>query len=141
MVSSDRGNYRRICAFNQSISNIITYTIIICRRQAIIMRERESLHRISESKTRKELIDPQLELAGWHLRDKSRVRIEIPVDGYDAAPLNGVTDYCLYRYNGEVIAIVEAKRTSHDPRLAQQQAEYYVTEITKHQSFQPFAFL
>lgn len=93
-----------------------------CRRQAIIMWERESLHRISESKTRKELIDPQLELAGWHLRDKSRVGIEIPVAGYDAEPWNGVTDYCLYRSNGEVIAVVEAKHTSHDPHLALQQA-------------------
>lgn len=67
--------------------------------------------------------------------------IEIPVDGYDAKPWNGVTDYCLYRANGEVIAVVEAKRTTHDPRLAQQQAEHYVCEIAKHQSFQPFAFL
>jgi len=96
---------------------------------------------ISEEKTRKELIDPALELAAWYLRDHTRVRIEIPVDGYDAAPWNGVTDYCLYRENGEVIAIVEAKRTTHDPRLAQAQAEHYVTEIEKHQSFRPFAFL
>ena len=34
-----------------------------------------------------------------------------------------------------------AKRTTHDARLAQQQAEHYVTEITPHQSFAPFAFL
>jgi type I restriction enzyme R subunit len=99
------------------------------------------LLRISEAKTRKELIDPQLELAGWHLRDKSRVGLEIPVDGYDAAPLNGVSDFCLFRANGEVIAIVEAKRTSHDPRLAQQQAEHYVTEIAKHQGYKPYVFL
>jgi len=99
------------------------------------------LRRINEAKTRKELIDPQLELAGWHLRDKSRVGIEIPVDGYNTDPVHGVTDYCLYRANGEVIAIVEAKRTSHDPRLAQSQAEYYVTEIAKHQGYKPYIFL
>jgi len=52
--------------------------------------------------TRKEMIDPQLEIAGWYLRDHSKVKIEIPVDGYDAEPFNGVTDYCLYRENGEV---------------------------------------
>ena len=39
--------------------------------------------RISEERTRKELIDPQLERAGWLLRDHSKVKIEIPVDGYD----------------------------------------------------------
>jgi type I restriction enzyme R subunit len=99
------------------------------------------LYRINEARTRKEMIDPALELAGWHLKDKSRVGLEIPVDGYEKEPWNGVTDYSLYRSNGEIIAVVEAKRTSHDPRLAQQQAEHYVTEIAKHQAFTPFIFL
>lgn len=42
--------------------------------------------RISEEITRKEMIDPQLEKAGWYLRDHAKVRIEIPVDGYNAEP-------------------------------------------------------
>jgi len=67
---------------------------------------------ISEERTRKEMIDPQLEHAGWYLRDHSKVKIEIPVDGYDAEPWNGVSDYCLYRENGEVLAVVEAKKTA-----------------------------
>ena len=46
--------------------------------------------RISEEYTRKEMIDPQLEKAGWYLRDHSKVKIEIPVDGYNAEPWNGV---------------------------------------------------
>ncbi len=87
------------------------------------------------------MIDPALEQAGWHLSDKSRVGLEIPVDGYDAEPWNGVTDYCLYRANGEVIAIIEAKRTMTDPRLAEAQAVHYVNEIAKHQYTKPFAFL
>jgi type I restriction enzyme R subunit len=99
------------------------------------------MRRISEEETRKELIDPALEKVGWYLRDKTKVGIEIPVDGHDAEPWNGVTDYILLRENGEVLAVVEAKRTTHDPKLAQAQAEYYVTEIEKHQSFRPFAFL
>jgi type I restriction enzyme R subunit len=101
----------------------------------------QRMRAINEARTRKELIDPTLESAGWHLKDKSRVGIEIPVDGYDAEPWNGVTDYCLFRANGEVIAVVEAKRTSHDPRLAQQQAEHYVTEIARRQGYKPFIFL
>jgi type I restriction enzyme, R subunit len=99
------------------------------------------LRTLNEARTRENLIDPALTRAGWNLMNKSQVGLEIPVDGYDAEPWNGVTDYCLYRPNGEVIAVVEAKRMTHDPRLAQQQAEHYVTEITKHQSFAPFAFL
>ncbi len=99
------------------------------------------MRRISEELTRKEMIDPQLEKAGWYLRDHSKVKIEIPVDGYDAEPWNGVTDYCLYRENGEVLAVVEAKKTVVDVRLAEAQLTYYVTEIEKHQSFRPFGFL
>ncbi len=60
----------------------------------------------NEKITRKEMIDPQLEHAGWYLRDHSKVKIEIPLDGYEAAPWNGITDYCLYRENGEVLAVV-----------------------------------
>jgi type I site-specific restriction endonuclease len=35
---------------------------------------RWALRRISEEKTREEMIDPQLERAGWYLRDHSRVK-------------------------------------------------------------------
>jgi len=66
----------------------------------------QASHYISEERTRKEMIDPQLEKAGWYLRDHSKVKTEIPVDGYDAEPFNGITDYCLYRENGEVLAVV-----------------------------------
>jgi type I site-specific restriction endonuclease len=77
------------------------------------------LRRISEERTRKEMIDSQLEKAGWVLRDHSKVKIEIPVDSYDAEPWNGVTDYCLYRENGEVLAVVEAKKTAVDVHCAE----------------------
>jgi hypothetical protein len=39
------------------------------------------MRRISEEITRKEMIDPQTEAAGWYLRDHSKVMIEILVDG------------------------------------------------------------
>lgn len=97
--------------------------------------------RLSEDQTRKQLIDPQLEHAGWYLRDHSRVKIEIPVDGYDKEPWNGVTDYCLYRANGEILAVVEAKKTAVDVKLAEAQLEHYVREIEKRQPFRPFGFL
>ena len=95
----------------------------------------------NEARTRKERIDPALVKAGWSLTDATQVGFEIPVDGYDAEPWNGVTDYCLYQPNGEVIAVVEAKKQIRDPNVAREQARHYITEISKHQSFQPFAFL
>jgi len=118
----------------------------------------------TEAKTRKELIDPALLRAGWNVDDPNQVGLEIPVDGFDPTAWQalqenlqrirasggvtyhletpkGVSDYVLYRPNGEIIGVVEAKRTSTDPRLAQTQAEFYVSEIAKRQSFRPFAFM
>lgn len=63
----------------------------------------------NEANTRKEVIDKAPQTAGWHLEDPNQVGTEIPVDGYDAAPGKGVTDYGLYQPNGEAIAVVEAK--------------------------------
>ena len=117
-----------------------------------------------ERQTRKDLIDPALEKAGWgEVGESELIGIEIPVDGFDpeawkvleaklrrlhdaGVPYDielpkGVSDYVLYRPNGEIIAVVEAKRTSVDPRLAEAQTHFYVTEIEKQQSFRPFAFM
>jgi type I site-specific restriction endonuclease len=82
---------------------------------------------LSEARTRVQLIDPQLREAGWRLDDRSQVRFEIPVDGYDAQPWNGITDYCLYDSSGNVIAVVEAKKFSRDPRDADEQLRHYLT--------------
>ncbi len=116
----------------------------------------------NEAKTRKALIDPALKKAGWDVGNPDQVGTEIPVDGFDPKAWEilkerlrhisekgsynlelpaGISDYALYRPNGEIIAIVEAKRTSTDPRLAQTQAEFYVTQLEKRQSFRPFAFM
>ena len=87
----------------------------------------------SEARTRKELIDPALRKAGWDVDDPDQVGIEIPVDGfdpqawkalqaklrclgeagvpYDVELPTGVSDYVLYRPNGEIVAVVEAKWT------------------------------
>lgn len=96
---------------------------------------------ISEKETRYSIIDPLLRKAGWNLADHTQVRFEIPVQNYDKTRVTGFTDYCLYRTNGEVLAIIEAKRTSRDARVGQQQVLEYLTEIEKKQSFRPFAFM
>jgi len=96
---------------------------------------------LTEAKTRALLIDPQLRAADWKLHDRTQVRVEVPVDGYDAEPWNGVTDYCLYDASGNVLAVVEAKRCSRSPREADEQLRHYVTEIAKQQTFAPFGFM
>ncbi len=95
----------------------------------------------NEAQTRALHIDPQLRAADWQLDDRAQVRLEVPVDGYDAEPWNGVTDYCLYDASGSVLAVVEAKRCSRHPREADEQLRHYVTEIAKKQSFAPFGFM
>src|SRR6267143_1448819 len=95
----------------------------------------------NEAKTRALHIDPQLRVADWKLSDRTQVRLEVPVDGYDAEPWNGVTDYCLYDASGNVLAVVEAKRCSRNAREADEQLRHYATEIAKKQPFAPFGFM
>jgi type I restriction enzyme R subunit len=96
---------------------------------------------LNESRTRAHHIDPQLRAADWKLSDHTQVRLEVPVDGYDAEPWNGITDYCLYDGSGNVLAVVEAKRCSRNAREADEQLRHYVTEIAKKQTFAPFGFM
>ena len=97
--------------------------------------------RANEAQTRVLQIDPQLLAAGWKLNDWTQVGYEVPVDGYDAEPWNGVTDYCLYDASGNVLAVVEAKRCSRNAREADEQLRHYITEIAKKQPFAPFGFM
>ncbi|MFH0990417.1 MAG: DEAD/DEAH box helicase family protein [bacterium] len=98
-------------------------------------------YRISEAQTRYNIIDPQIRKVEWNISDRTQVAFEIPVAGYDASPQEGFTDYCLYRTNGEVLAVVEAKRTSRDARVGKQQILEYLQGIEKKQSFRPFGFM
>lgn len=95
----------------------------------------------NEAQTRVLQIDPQLRAASWKLNDRTQVRLEVPVDGYNAEPWNGVTDYCMYDASGNVLAVVEAKRCSRNAREADEQLRYYITEIAKRQPFAPFGFM
>jgi len=98
---------------------------------------------ISETATRAKLIDPLLTAAGWNLKDRTQVDFEIPVDGYDKEPWNGITDYCLFHPSGEVLAIVEAKKTSRDAREGQEQLRIYLDKVAARegQTVVPFGFM
>jgi type I restriction enzyme, R subunit len=100
-----------------------------------------SPYHISEKETRYSIIDPLLKLAGWNLADHTKVGFEIPVENYDRTVVSGFTDYCLYADDGDVLAVVEAKRTCRDARVGKQQVLDYVTEIERKQYFRPFAFM
>lgn len=80
-------------------------------------------HDYSEAETRKSLIDLLLKEAGWPL-DKAQDR-EFEVSGMPNEKGIGFVDYVLWGDDGKPLALVEAKRTTRDPRVGQQQAKLY----------------
>jgi type I restriction enzyme R subunit len=93
---------------------------------------------ICEFKTRKLYIDLALEIAGW--RNGSNWLEEIEVSGMPNGAGLGYVDYVLYGENGKPIAVIEAKRTSVDPRAGKIQAKLYADCLEKQHGVRPFIF-
>jgi type I restriction enzyme R subunit len=104
----------------------------------------------SEAKARKELIDPLLRRAGWRVGDPSHVSEELHLEAPPDPSGAGRTaesgppqrakgleaDYALLN-RGRVLAIVEAKRPSSDPRIADEQALTYLRAVQARQGGLP----
>ncbi len=96
----------------------------------------------SESDTRQQLIDRQLALAGWNVRDPSQVLQELDIviaEGKPGAvserskgPYDGhqFADYGLM-IRGRPAAVVEAKKTSRDAEVGQEQARQYAVHLNR----------
>lgn len=80
-------------------------------------------HDWNEDKTRKLIIDLALQRAGWAL-DHAHDR-EYKVTGMPNGPGIGYADYVLWGDDGKPLAVVEAKKTTVDPAVGQQQAKLY----------------
>jgi type I restriction enzyme, R subunit len=93
---------------------------------------------ISEFETRKKYIDIELKLAGWEF-GKDIVE-ELEVSGMPNNTGVGYVDYVLYGSNGKPLAVVEAKRTSKDPKVGQQQAKLYADCLDKKYDQRPVIF-
>ena len=78
---------------------------------------------ISEYETRKKYIDLELKLAGWDF--DTNITEELKLPGMPNNKNEGYADYVLFGKNGLPLAVVEAKRTSVDPRVGQNQAKLY----------------
>lgn len=78
---------------------------------------------ISEYETRKKYIDLELKLAGWDF--DTNITEELKLTGMPNNKNEGYADYVLFGENGLPLAVVEAKRTSVDPRVGQNQAKLY----------------
>ena len=80
-------------------------------------------HDWNEDETRKLIIDLALERAGWPL-DRKQDR-EYEVTGMPNESGVGYADYVLWGDDGKPLAVVEAKKTTVDPEVGQQQAKLY----------------
>ncbi len=92
----------------------------------------------TEAQTRSDIIDNQLEQAGWNVKDRTQVIEEFdiltplperiaelrrPYEGHQ------FSDYVLLGKNGKPLAVVEAKRSSKDAAIGREQAKQYCTNI------------
>ena len=93
----------RVCTFGLDKSRYIMRMFVKILGQPLAMT-------LNENQTRKRHIDGQLTRAGWDLFDENQVRFEIPASGIVDDWADGITDYSLFRNNGEIIAVVEAGR-------------------------------
>ena len=92
----------------------------------------------SESQTRSELIDLQLETAGWNVKDPTQVIEEFdiltalpPGVAEPRTPYEGhqFSDYALLGKDHKPLAVVEAKKTSRDAAMGREQAKQYCYNI------------
>ena len=104
----------------------------------------------NEAKTRQEIIDKRLAKAGWNVSNPDQVTSELDIwvglpegiktpeheyQGFQFA------DYALLGDDGYPLAIVEAKKTSKDARIGQEQARQYAENIQKNsKKDMPFVF-
>ncbi len=106
---------------------------------------------MTEAQTRIAMIDLQLAQAGWLVSDHTMVGKEFPLppekSKVQEQPASGVqrgtgfTDYCLYAPGGEILPVVEAKRSSRDPRDGEEQLRLYIKNIARIQAYSPFGFM
>ncbi|MEL6561087.1 MAG: DEAD/DEAH box helicase family protein [Bacteroidota bacterium] len=106
---------------------------------------------MNEANTRRELIDKQLQKAGWKLDDASQVAKEHPIDKPDSGNVNDTqapygtrklfADYVLFAKNGKPIAVVEAKSADKDARTGREQAKNYCLLLQQQYNCElPFCF-
>ncbi|MGW0790919.1 DEAD/DEAH box helicase family protein [Streptomyces sp. NPDC002911] len=105
----------------------------------------QDTHDYDEAATRDTFIDLLLKEAGWDLAPTGadpagKLTVERPVTGMQTASGNGFVDYVLWGVDGKPLAVVEAKRTSRDPRDGQQQAKLYADALAAEFNRRPVIF-
>lgn len=95
-------------------------------------------HDYTEADTRRYLIDLELHRAGWPL-DQQRDR-EYEVTGMPNNKGIGYADYVLWDDDGKPLAVVEAKKSTVDATVGQQQAKLYADCLEQMHGQRPLIF-
>lgn len=95
-------------------------------------------HDYSEAETRKAFIDVLLKEAGWHLDPVKNFEVE--VTGMPNSEGIGFVDYVLWGDDSKPLALIEAKRTTKNPNVGQQQAKLYADCLEKMYGQRPVIF-
>ena len=97
-------------------------------------------NRMSEAETRKSIIDIDIKTMGWIFGKDCLV--EYPVVGMPEPSTTdeGFADYVLFGDNGKPLAVVEAKRTTVDPKVGQHQAYLYANCLEQMTGQRPLIF-
>jgi len=82
------------------------------------------VHDYNEAQTRDAFIDILLAEAGWTFTRPGH-DTEFPVTGMPNTSGDGFVDYVLWGDDGKPLGVVEAKKTTRDARVGQQQAKLY----------------
>lgn len=95
----------------------------------------------NEKLTRKEIIDNRLKQAGWNVADRTQVieeffiSVENNVVSEPSTSYNSeFSDYVLLGKDGNPLAVVEAKKSTVDARIGEEQAKQYSYNIQKQYS-------
>lgn len=104
----------------------------------------------SEAQTRAELIDQQLAVSGWNVKDPTQVVEEFDIltelpegvaEPRTAYEGHQFSDYVLLGKDRKPLAVVEAKKTSRDAAIGREQAKQYCYNIQKQLGGElPFCF-
>lgn len=104
----------------------------------------------NEAKTRKEIIDKRLQVAGWNVNDFTQVVEEFDIDVQVRSEVqepktkysgHQFSDYVLLGKDGKPLAVIEAKKSAVDANIGKEQAKQYCTNIqAQHGGELPFCF-
>ncbi len=109
------------------------------RRQQRKSSYKPKILNITEYETRKRVIDNELKNIGWIEGDNWINEYEI--SGMPNDSNVGYIDYALLNDSGEILAIIEAKKTNANLSRGRHQAKLYADAVEKIQSFRPIIFL